>query len=194
MLVENEKVVSKSEEIKFLFNTYFKDITKGLNIDRWQCSNLPCKDPLVNAIRKCEMDLSILKIKLVFTSIRLFDFNFVSSDEISKIITSSDSTKKTIGVFPREIVKLANKEICKDLASCINESIKKNELPSELKAADITSIFKKEDPLNKENFRPVSVLPTISSIFEKVLFEQLAKFSNKFLSPLLRGFRKGYSI
>ena len=194
MLVENEKVVSRSEEIKFLFNTYFNDITKGLNIDRWQCSNLPCKDPLVNAIRKCEMDLSILKIKSVFTSIRLFDFNFVSSDEISKIITSSDSTKKTIDVFPREIVKLANKEICKDLASCINESIKKNEFPSELKAADITSIFKKEDPLNKENFRPVSVLPTISSIFEKVLFEQLAKFPNKFLSPLLRGFRKGHSI
>ena len=37
------------------------------------------------------------------------------------------------------------------------------------------------------------MFPTISKIFEKVLFDQLTKFSNKFLSPLLCGFRKGYS-
>ena len=97
-------------------------------------------------------------MKSVFTSIRLFDFNFVSSNDISKIITSLDSTKKTSGDNPTKIVKLANKEICKDLANCINESIKKNEFPNELKAADITPIFKNEDSLNKENYRPVSVL------------------------------------
>ena len=57
------------------------------------------------------MHLSILKSKSVFTSIRLFDFNFVSSDDISKIITSLYSTKMTCGVIPTKIVKLANKEI-----------------------------------------------------------------------------------
>ena len=48
-------VVSKNEEIAYLFNTYFNDITKGLNIERWPISNLRCKDPLVSAIRKYEM-------------------------------------------------------------------------------------------------------------------------------------------
>ena len=37
------------------------------------------------------------------------------------------------------------------------------------------------------------MLPTISKIFKRVLFDQLTKFSNKFLSPLLCSFRKGYS-
>ena len=96
---------------------------KVLNIERWPISNLPCKDPLVNVIRKYEMHPSILKIKSVFKSIRLFDFNFVSSDDISKIITSLDSTKKDSGVIPTKNVKLANKEICKDLANCINECV-----------------------------------------------------------------------
>ena len=177
MLVENEKIVSKNE--------IFNDITKGLNIEKWPASNLPCKDPLVNDIRKYEMHPSILKIKSVSKSIRIFDFNFVSSDDISKILTSLDLTKKTTGVIPTKIVKLANQEICKDLANCINESIKKNELPNELKAADITPIFKNKDPLNKENYRPISVLPTVSKIFERVLFDQLAKFSNTFLSPFV---------
>ena len=102
-------------------------------------------------MRKYEMHHSILKIKSVFKSIRLFNFNFVSNHGISKIITSLDSTKKSSGVIPTKIVKLTNKEICKDLANCINESFKTNEFPNELKAADITPIFKKQDPLNKEN-------------------------------------------
>ena len=63
------------------------------------------------------MHPSILKIKSVFASIRLFDFNFVSNDDISKIISSLDSTKKTSGVIPTKIVKPANKEICKDLTN-----------------------------------------------------------------------------
>ena len=54
MLVENEKVVCKTEKIAYLFNTYFNGITKELNIERWQCSNLPCENPLVSAIRKYE--------------------------------------------------------------------------------------------------------------------------------------------
>ena len=48
MLVENEKVLFKNDEIAYLFNTYFNDITEGLNIKTWQCSSLPCEDPLVN--------------------------------------------------------------------------------------------------------------------------------------------------
>ena len=91
----------------YLFSTYFYDTTKGSNSERWLTSNLPCKDPLVNAIRKYEMHPSILKIKSVFKSIKLFNFNFVSSDDISKIITSLDLTKKTSGVIPKKIVELS---------------------------------------------------------------------------------------
>ena len=78
------------------------------------------------------------------------------------------------------------------MENCINESIKKNEFPNELKAAYITTVFGK-DPLNKENYRPVSVLQTISKVFEGVLSDQLTKLLKKFLSPLWRSFTKGYS-
>ena len=122
MLVENEKTLSENEGIAYLFNTYFNDITKGLNIERWLTSSLSCKDPLVNAIRKYEMHPRILTIKLVFKSRRLFDFNFASRDDISKIIISLDSTKRTSGVIPTKIVKLASKEIYKDLASLLKRT------------------------------------------------------------------------
>ena len=56
---------------------------------------------------------------------------------------SMDSTKNTSGAIPIKIGKLANKKICKDLANCINECIKQNKFPNELKIADITPIFQK---------------------------------------------------
>ena len=53
-------------------------------------------------------------------------------------------------------------------------------------------MFKKEDPNNKANYRPISLLPIISKIFERVLLEQVEKFSEK-IPPNLCGFRKGNS-
>ena len=150
-------------------------------------------DPLENAIRKYKNHPSIIKIKSSVATTQLFDFNFVSSDGISKIINLLDPTKKTSGAIPAKIVKLATKQICKDLANCINGCTKQNKFPNELKIADIAPIFKKDDPLDKVNYRPISILPTVSKIFERILFNQLQHFSNKFLSPLLFGFRKGYS-
>ena len=150
-------------------------------------------DPLLNAIQKNENYPCIIKIKLSVETTQLFDFNFISSDDISKIINSMDLTKKTSGAIPIKIVKLVNKEIRKDLTNCINECIKQNKFPNDLKIADITSLFKKEDPLNKTNYRPMTILPTVSKIFEEISFNQLQRFSNKFFSSLLCGYRKGYN-
>ena len=40
------------------------------------------------------------------------------------------------------------------------------EFPSNLKNADVTPVFKKNNPLSKKNYRPISVLPFISKVFE----------------------------
>ena len=55
------------------------------------------------------------------------------------------------------------------------------------------ALFKRGDSLDETNIRPISTLPTVSKIFERILFNQLQRFSSKFLSSLLRGFRKGYT-
>ena len=42
-----------------------------------------------------------------------------------------------------------------------SETVETGDYPDNLKLADITPVFKKKDPLNKINYRPVSVLPSI---------------------------------
>ena len=65
--------------------------------------------------------------------------------------------------------------------------------PNQLKLADITPTFKKGDATCAENYRPVSVLPVVSKIYEKIMQRQIISYIDNYLSPFLCGFRKGYS-
>ena len=54
-------------------------------------------------------------------------------------------------------------------------------------------IFKKDDNMNKVNYRPISLLPTIAKMFEQLIHRQLSEYILCFLSPLLEGSRQGYN-
>ena len=62
--------------------------------------------------------------------------------------------------------------------------------PDSLKEANISPIVKKDDPFDKSNYRPVSILPLISKVYERLIYNQLSEYTEPFLSHILRGFRK----
>ena len=59
--------------------------------------------------------------------------------------------------------------------------------------SSLTQFFKKKHLTDKSNFRPISIFPLPSKVFEKVIFAQLCNYMNKFLNSLLCGFRKVHS-
>ena len=59
--------------------------------------------------------------------------------------------------------------------------------------ADITPVFKKNNPSGKENYKLVSVLPAVSKIFERIMRIHVTLFTENLLSPYLCGYRKGFS-
>ena len=61
----------------------------------------------------------------------------------------------------------------------INECIKTNVFPSELKKAYVTPIYKKGDKQKGENYRPISVTPMFAKIFERLLLNQLSEYTEK---------------
>ena len=69
----------------------------------------------------------------------------------------------------------------------------KGVFPNELKQADIKPIYKKESRNEKENYRPISILPNLSKIFERCMYDQLKDHFDKLLSKYQCGFRKGFS-
>ena len=58
---------------------------------------------------------------------------------------------------------------------------------------DLSPLFKNDDPNHKGNFRPISVLPAASKVFERILKDQIYPYFQDKLSEILCGFREGYS-
>ena len=59
--------------------------------------------------------------------------------------------------------------------------------------ADITPSHKKYDKTPKENYRPISILSSLSKIYERQMHDDIYQYMESKLSPYLCGFRKGYS-
>ena len=72
-----------------------------------------------------------------------------------------------------KLLKNIKYEICSPLTSFINQSITKEKFPNELKIAKVTQFKKTPNAINVNDFRPISVLPSISKIFDNVIHRQL---------------------
>ena len=88
----------------------------------------------------------------------------------------------------------ASIESCSEaLTKLFNNTILTSDFPDKLKVTDITPIFKKDDPQKSKNYRPVSVLPVVSKVFERLLHKQMSLHVEEYLSPYMCGYRKGFS-
>ena len=71
--------------------------------------------------------------------------------------------------------------------------LEKGEFPCVLKQADVVPVHKKKIKTAKANYRPLSILPNVSKIYEKLIYQQLYEHFNSILSPKQCEVRKGYS-
>ena len=77
------------------------------------------------------------------------------------------------GYIPAWALKDSKLSIGTHLQFVVNECINKNTFPNILKTAHVTPVYKKGDRLEPENYRLISVTPTLAKIFERLLLEQL---------------------
>ena len=92
--------------------------------------------------------------------------------------------------IPTKVIKMNNDIFAgfktKDFNNCVDKGV----FPEEVKHADVTPIHKKQDKSDKNNYRPVSILPNISKIYKRLIYNQLYDYFDDILSPSQRGFRK----
>ena len=74
-----------------------------------------------------------------------------------------------------------------------NQSFINGGFPHCLKQAEAIPVFKKEEKLNKSNYRPVSILPVISKVYERLIYNQMYKYFDQIFSKFQCGFRRGFS-
>ena len=93
------------------------------------------------------------------------------------------------------IIKHTESCIAMPLAYICNLSIVNAHVPSGMKIAKITPIFKSDAPDEFSNYRPISLLPNFSKILEKLIFNRMVDFLDKYniLYENQYGFRPNYS-
>ena len=79
------------------------------------------------------------------------------------------------------------------LSVIYNEAKNSEEFPLLLKTADITPLPKAGKKDDKKNYRPVSLTPILSKVFEKDMYEQILNYAENFLSNFLFGYRVKHS-
>ena len=72
------------------------------------------------------------------------------------------------------------------ITKSVNYTINEGRFPAQLKHSVVIPLLKQEDPLKKENYRPVSLLPHLSKVFERIIYKQVNVYvENKFITGYL---------
>ncbi len=191
MLKENDQVITDNAEICEIFATFFSNIANSIGptcpIDMTNDNFL---DEIIATYSNHE---SIVAIQNSHTFNIEFRFHKVSSDYVFKILSGLNANKATgFDEIPPKIAKLIAKEMAIPLTNMINTAIEQSVYPEDMKLADLCPLFKKNDDMIKDNYRPVSILPIYSKVFEIVIADQLIEYFKDIFNVLLCAYRKKY--
>ena len=94
-----------------------------------------------------------------------------------------------------KLLKLVKGEIAFPLCTLINNSLANGVVPTCMKVAKVSPFFKSKDRHELSNYRPISLLPSVSKVLEKVVYHKLSTFleTHNLLYTSQYGFRKNHS-
>lgn len=112
-----------------------------------------------------------------------------------EIMSLSNTRSEGYDEINTKIVKACCNELTGILTHLINMSFSQGIFPGKLKLSLIKPLFKKGDKCDINNYRPITLIPILSKIFEKCMFKRLTDFCNKFhiVSDQQFGFQKNKS-
>ena len=180
ILREGDNAVVDNKAVCEIFNDYFANIASSIGFE----DQIECVDSAI----KHNSHSSVMKIKASI------NFRSVCPEETNQKLKSIDIKKATgCDNIPGKILRLAHNALSIPLTSLINNCMKSNVFPDIMKMADVSPNYKKSDNLVKGNYRPVSVLTTLSKLYESAMNDQLLCYFASIFTDLLNAFRKGHN-
>ena len=175
-VIVSDSSISNSKEIADAFNEHFTSIGHKL----------------ASTIEQSGISPDVYLV----ASEKSFSIQLPSEEIVCKLLRGID-VSKAVGLdkIPNRILKIAADIIGPSLSHIFQKSIKTSVFPDEWKIARVAPVFKSGGKTDLNNYRPISVVPTIAKIFEKIIHDQLyAYFSdNNLLASCQSGFRSLHS-
>ncbi len=166
----NNGTIEDPMKIANEFNTYFSSVASSFQTQP--------KRPQINNVREPVTSMAL---------------GPVDEDEVFRVIQKLNA-KKTCDNNGMSVwlLKQCFRHILTPLTKLINSSFETGTFPCLLKTAKVVPVFKKDNPCQTSNYRPISILPVFSKVFERVFCNRLESFLENFqvLCPEQFGFRK----
>ena len=125
-----------------------------------------------------------------------FTFRTITTVNIIQTIRKISLNKAPgLDKIPIKLIKLAGDTIYDSLLHIFNLVLDTGVFPDDLKLAKITPIYKEGDKAECGNYRPISVVPTVAKILEKIIYDQLSSYinDNDIICKQQSGFRPNHS-
>ena len=176
--VNNIKYLS-GKDISNQFGKYFSSVGKEFALKIGEP-----KTPLQNYLERIQINP-----KCMF-------FEPVTMQEVSNIIQSL-KPKHSSGYddISNRLIKELHPVILKPLTEVINRSLQEGTFPDDMKRSDTIPLYKTKEKYYTTNYRPISLLLTLSKILEKVVYKRTVKFldKNELIYNSQYGFREKHS-
>ena len=199
-MIDNEVTLSNDEEIAQTFNKYFCNSAKNLSLPESPSIKEPSvelfTDPVILALEKYKDHPSIASIKNKMTSMDnpKFRFRFVCLNETLNRVHKLNRKKASQATdIPVKIIKENKDAISFYVFHNFNSALSSCSFPTALKYADVQPAFKKDDKTDKENYRPIIILPNLSKVYERLMYDQVYPFFDQIFLELQCDFCKGFS-
>ena len=177
-IVVNGRKITDQQEIANEFNNFFVNIGPKLA----SCIDTENKKPFSSYLHR--------------TVSSNFHFSTVTVEDITKILHSLQS-KTSFGHdnISTKFLKVIAPALLSSLTLIINQSLMTGIFPSALKIAKVVPLHKKDSTVSMDNYRPVSLLTSISKVFEKVVHIQVSDYfvKNELFFKSQYGFRAEHS-
>ena len=117
------------------------------------------------------------------------------SDVLTTINKLKNKNSSGVDEISNKLLKAIGTELSKPLTIIVNQCLLTGIFPSLLKIAKAKPLFKRGDVSQLNNYRPISFLPTISKVFERIIYSQLYAYfnENNLLTEQQYGFRAQHS-
>ena len=179
------------------FSNFLSNIVKKNKIPEYQCvddlHNRSSSHPALQAILKYKNHLSMNNNRNSSQNLSSLCFSKVDTNTViigirrlnaKKAVQDTDILVKVL----KENAKIFAEQICCQFI----EAIYSSKFPATFKFSKVTPVFKQGTRNLKHHYRPISILPIISKIFEKLICRQLSNHFNNIFSKFQCAFRKDF--
>jgi len=125
-----------------------------------------------------------------------FSFESTTEEKVKRVIQNlKNKTSYGVDGLSSKVLRQLTEPLIPIITHLINLSLETGTFPLPLKIAKVVPIFKKNDPTVFDNYRPISLLPAMSKVFERCMADQIIDYfeTNKLFYASQYGFRSGRS-